>query len=103
MATYIALLRYTQKGLESIKDSPDRLVTDKHTFRAMGGELREFYLLMGHYDIINIVEAPDDETMAKIALTISERGTVQVEVIRAFSEEQYRKIIADLPQPAPGT
>lgn len=102
MATYIVLLRYTQKGLESIKGSPDRLATDKHTFRTMGGELREFYLLMGHYDIIDIVEAPDDETMAKIAFTIGEGGTVQVEVIRAFSEEQYRKIIADLPQPTPG-
>ena len=97
MATYIMLIRFTQQGIQNIKGSPARLSTDKQTFRAMGGELKEFYLVMGQYDIVDVVEAPNDETIAKIALAIGSRGTIHVETLRAFPENEYREIVAVLP------
>ena len=97
MATYISLLRLTQQGIESIKESPARLDKAKQAFRAMGGELKEFYLVMGRYDAVVVAEAPDAETVAKLTLAISSAGALRTETLRAFPEEEYRKIIAALP------
>ena len=97
MATYICLLRFTQQGIENIKESPARLDKGKQAFRAMGGELKEWYLVMGRYDAVAVAEAPDDETMAKLSLAIGSAGAIQGETLRAFPEEEYRKIIAALP------
>jgi len=97
MATYISLLRYTQQGIQNIKESPARLDKAKQAFRAMGGELKEFYLVMGRYDAVVVSEAPDDETAAKLTLAIGSAGAIRTETLRAFPEEEYRKIIAALP------
>ena len=97
MATYISLLRFTQQGVQNIKESPARLDRAKEAFRAMGGELKEFYSVMGRYDAVVVAEAPDDETVAKLTLAISSAGAIRTETLRAFPEEEYRKIIAALP------
>lgn len=97
MPTYITLIRWTEKGIENVKESPTRLDAAKKAFQSMGAELKEFYLVMGQYDIIIISEAPDDETVSKLALTIGSKGAIRTETLRAYSEAEYRKIIADLP------
>jgi len=97
MSTYIMLHHYTQKGIENIKQSPTRLDAVREAFKVMGAELKQFYLVAGQYDIVTITEAPDDETMAKCALAVGSKGTVTTETLRAFTEEEYRKIIAALP------
>ena len=97
MPTYVTLLQFTQKGLENIKDGPGRLDAARKLFRQLGGELKGFYLLLGHYDALAIFDAPDAETVAKGALASAAKGTVRTETMRAFSEEDYRRIVAGLP------
>jgi len=97
MATYIMRVGYTQKGIENIKESPARLDVVRKAFQSMGAELKEFYLVMGRYDIVCVLEAPDDETVAKLALTLGSKGSVRSETLRAFTENEYRKIISALP------
>ena len=97
MATYIMLIHYTQKGIENVKQSPTRLDAAKKAFKAMGAELKEFYLVAGRYDIVVVAEAPNDETIAKCALDLASKGSVATETLRAFKEDEYRKIIAALP------
>jgi uncharacterized protein with GYD domain len=97
MATYISLINFTQKGIENIKESPKRLEMAKEAFKAMGAELKQFYLCMGRYDVIVISEGPDDETVAKAALTIGSRGAVRTESFRIFNESEYQKLIRELP------
>ena len=97
MATYIVLLRYTQQGVEKIKESPARLDAAKKAFQAVGAELKQWYLVMGQYDAVVVGEAPDDETVAKLALAIGSQGSIRTETLRAFTEDEYRKIIAALP------
>ena len=97
MATYITLCRLTQQGIEKIKESPARLDAAKKSFQAFGAEIKDFYLLIGTYDMIVMIEAPDDETAAKLALAIGKQGNIRTETIRAFKEEEYRQIIAALP------
>jgi uncharacterized protein with GYD domain len=97
MPIYISLIRFTQKGMETIKEGPKRLEAAKQRFRAAGGELKAFYLVTGQYDAVAITELPNDEAVARVALGSGAMGNVRTETLRAFSEEEYRKIIAALP------
>ena len=87
MATYITLVNYTQKGIEKIKESPNRLDAAKKVFQAMGAEIKDFFLVMGRYDIVLIFEAPNDETVAKVALALGGVGCCQDRDLSGF----YRK------------
>jgi len=97
MATYITLLNFTQKGVENIKDGPTRLDQAKKMFSSKGAEIKEFYLVMGQYDAIIITEEPDDSTAAGLRLATGALGNVSTETMRAFTEEEYRDIVAELP------
>ena len=97
MPTYILLVSWTHKGIENVKESPSRLDAAKRAFQAVGAQLKEFYLVMGQYDMVVIAEAPDDETAAKLALTIGSAGAIRTETLRAFTEAEYRTIVASLP------
>ncbi len=97
MPTYITLINYTQRGIEEIKDSPNRLQAAKEAIRAAGGELREFYLTMGRFDAISIGEAPNDEVYARTILALGAGGRIRTESLRAFTEDEFRSIVAGLP------
>jgi len=97
MATYIMLFRFTRQGIQNIKESPARVEAAKQAFQAMGAKVKEFYSVMGRYDTVFILEAPNDETVAKAALAIGSLGNVRTETLRAFTEDEYKKIVAGLP------
>jgi uncharacterized protein with GYD domain len=97
MATYISLIRFTEQGIKNIKESPTRLEAARKMFEKAGAKLKEFYLVTGQYDAIVISEAPDDTAVAKLLLSLGERGNVRSETLRAFNESEYRKIISSLP------
>jgi len=96
MPTYISLINFTQKGAESIKDGPKRLEAAKQRFRDAGAELKAFYLVTGQYDAVSIVEAPNDEVVAKLALGTASLGFVRSQTCRAFAEDDYKTIVASL-------
>ena len=96
MAKFISLVKYTAKGIENIKESPNRLDAVKQLCESMGARVDGFYLTMGSYDMVLIVDAPNSETAAKMILAVSSGGSVSTEKLAAFSEEEYRKIISEL-------
>ncbi|HYM30378.1 MAG TPA: GYD domain-containing protein [Candidatus Cybelea sp.] len=97
MPTYITLVNYTEQGIRTVKNAPARLNSVKKQLKDMGGELKAFYLTMGQFDIVTIVEAPDDETAAAMSLTIGAGGNVRTCTLKAFAEPEFRKIIKSLP------
>jgi uncharacterized protein with GYD domain len=97
MPTYITLASWTDQGIRSVKESPARLDAAKEMFRSMGAEIKEFYLVTGQYDMVVVSEAPDDATLAKVALAMGAQGAVRTVTLSAFTEDEYRKIIGDLP------
>lgn len=97
MASFISLLRFTEQGIVNIKEGPARLDLAKKSFQAFGAELKEFFLVMGTYDAIAIFEGPDDETAAKLSMAIGSQGNVRIETLRAFTQDEYRRIISTLP------
>lgn len=97
MPIYIVLGKYTQQGVKTFKESPARLDSVKKAVQDAGGKVHSFYLTMGQYDMMMIAEYPDDETVLKLIITAAGEGNVSTETVRAFSEEEYRRIVADLP------
>jgi uncharacterized protein with GYD domain len=97
MATYISLLSYTQKGVESIKQLPARIDAARQAAKAVGAEIKQVYLVMGQYDAVVISEGPDDETAAKLVLATAMQGNVRTETLRAFPEAEFKRIVAGLP------
>ena len=97
MPHYVTLVRYTQQGITNIKESPARLDAAKKAAEAAGGKIHSWFLTMGRYDGVLISEFPDDETGAKLLLAVASLGNVTTETLKAFTEEEYRKIIAGLP------
>ena len=97
MPTYISLVNYTDQGIRNVKDSPKRLDAARELLKTLGGELKGFYLTMGAYDLIVVVEAPNDEVTAKFALALASAGNVRTTTVKAFPEAEYRRIIAALP------
>jgi uncharacterized protein with GYD domain len=96
MPTYLSLMRWTKEGVEKIKESPARLEAGKKAVEAAGGKIVSFYMLMGEYDMALVVEAPDDATLARISLSLAAKGAVRTETLRAFTEDEYRKIISGI-------
>lgn len=97
MATYITLAKWTRQGAEKIKESPSRLDGFKKLVESAGGSVKAFYMVTGRYDMVVIIEAPDDKAMAKVALATAAKGSIATETLLAFPEEEYRKIIGALP------
>lgn len=97
MPSYLSLVNWTDQGVRNVKESPQRLEAVKQAVQAAGGRLIFFYMLMGEYDIATLFEAPDDETMARVLLSIAAQGNVRTKTLKAFTEEEYRRIIASLP------
>ena len=97
MATYIMLSRFTEQGVQTIKDGPARLDAAKQALQRLGAQLKDFYLTVGQYDAVVVIEAPDDETVAKASLAIGAIGNVRLETLRAFTEDEYREIVGALP------
>jgi uncharacterized protein with GYD domain len=97
MPTYISLVQYTQQGLQKVKDSPGRLDAARKAFEQAGAKIKDFYLVMGEYDLIFVAEAPNDEVVAKLTLMLGSMGNVKTRTSRAFTEGEYRKLIQSLP------
>ena len=94
MPSYIMLVNWTNQGILNVKESPQRLDTFKKAVEAVGGKVTGFYLTMGRYDLVVVVEFPSDEAATTVILKIASLGQVHTETLKAFPEEQYRDIIA---------
>ena len=96
MPTYIALLNWTQQGIGKVNASAKRLDAGRKAFKKAGAEIKDTYMTLGRYDLVCVIEAPDDETYAKAMLSLGSQGNVSSETLKAFSEDQYRKITGSI-------
>lgn len=96
MPIYIALLKWTPHGLQTLKESPSRLDAARKSFEAAGVEMKEFYMVTGRYDMIAICEAPNEGSLARALLSVTSKGAMTSETCRAFTEQEYRQIVGGL-------
>ena len=96
MATYILLANWTEQGIRAVTESPGRLDAFKAVCEKHGGRVASFFMTMGTYDMMAIVEAPDDAALSRIVLTAASGGNIRTNTLRAFPEGEYRKIVGSL-------
>ena len=96
MTTYLMLLNWTDQGIRNVKESPKRLDAVKKLAKEMGGEVKAFYMTLGAHDLVLIVDMPNNDKLASFALKLGSLGNVRTTTLRAFSEEEYRRIIGGL-------
>lgn len=93
MPVYVALSKLTEEGSKTIKKNPERILEVNKDLEAMGVKVMAQYALLGQYDFINILEAPDNDTIVRMSVEIGSRGSVQLQTLPAVAIDQ---LIADL-------
>ena len=98
MPGYVILHKFTQQGAaKMVKSLPERIKHATEDAKKLGARVIGTWVTMGQYDMVAVVEAPDDTTMALIALKVGMEGNVTTQTLRAFSEDEFAKIAAKLP------
>jgi uncharacterized protein with GYD domain len=94
MPTYIVLYRFTDQGLKSIKETVKRAAEVRRMNEERGFKVVGTYWTQGQYDIVSIVESPDEETMTAGLFNIAEAGNVHSETLRAFDESEMSRALS---------
>ena len=89
MATYIMLSTLGPEGAATVKDNPERIKAVNDEVEAMGVKVLQQYALLGPYDFCNILEAPDEKTMARVAITLGARGTLKSLTLTAIPIDEF--------------
>ena len=96
MPQYVVLWNWTDQGIRNVKDAPNRINTFRTEMEKAGGKVIGFYSTAGQYDGVAILEAPDDETMMSVLLSLGSKGNVRTITLKAFPMDEAAKIIGKL-------
>lgn len=94
MGTYIMLSVLTDEGRRTVKMRPERIVEVNKEMEKMGVRIKTQYAVLGPYDFVNIVEAPDNETITKVSTELGARGTVQLMTLAAIPIREFEKTLS---------
>ena len=97
MPGYIVLGKYTQEGLEHLKEMPEIINKHKANCEKVGIRLVGTWCTMGEYDFVSVYDAPDDQAMAVRILDTARGGLVTTQTMRALSEEEFAEVVCKLP------
>jgi uncharacterized protein with GYD domain len=93
MGLYVMLTSLTDEGRKTIKEHPGRIKEVNKEVEAMGVKVLAQYALLGRYDFVNILEAPSNETISKVAVELGARGTLQTMTMVAMKVDDFIKSI----------
>ena len=91
MPTYLMLSRLTERGVQTLHANPSRLAEVNRDVEEMGAKVLHQWASLGEYDFVNVVEAPDDLTIAKVSLALGARGSVKVESLPLIAVDDFLK------------
>ncbi len=89
MPMYIMLTRLTSDGVKTLKDNPSRVHEVNKEVEQMGVTVQSQWATLGEYDFVTVVEAPDEQTMAKLSIEMGSRGTVMNQTLTAIDAEAF--------------
>ena len=96
MATYIVLSNFTEQGIRNIKDSPKRAEAFKNMAKKSGLTVKDLFWTLGQYDVVAILEAPDDMSITSLGLSIGALGNIRTQTLRAYSESEIKLILGKM-------
>ena len=94
MITYIGLLSFTDKGLQSIKDTTKRAAAAKEAAKKSGVNMRDVFWTLGDYDVVCVIEAEDEAALTAFSIATAQQGNVRTRTLRAFTAAEMDKILA---------
>jgi len=89
MPTFIMLSKLTPEGVQTVKSNPQRIREVNHEIEQLGATVTAQWAVLGRYDFVNIVEAPDEVTMARISLELGSRGTASYETLSGIPVDDF--------------
>lgn len=89
MPTFIMISRLTPEGVQTIKNNPQRIKEVNQEIEQLGAEVKEQWATLGQFDFVNVIEAPDEQTMARISLELGSRGTARYESLPAIPVDDF--------------
>ena len=93
MPTYIMLTKLTPEGIQTIKNNPARIREVNTEVAQLGAEVKAQWATLGEYDFVNVIEAPDDKTVARVSLELGSRGTGKYETMSAIPVDDFIALI----------
>ena len=97
MPIYIMLANFTEQGIRKVEASPKRADDFKNAAKKAGATVRDVFWTLGQYDVVAIVEAPDDVSMTAAGLGLGKLGNVRTQTLRAFSAADMKNILGKMP------
>jgi uncharacterized protein with GYD domain len=89
MPTYIMLSTLTPEGVQTVKNNPQRIKEVNKELEQIGAKVVAQWAVLGQFDFINVIEAPDEKTMAKVSLELGSRGTAQYQSLAAIPIDEF--------------
>ena len=89
MPTYVMLSTLTPEGVQTLKNNPQRLLEVNKEIEQLGATVKAQWAVLGRFDFVNIVEAPDEQTMSRVSLELGSRGTARYESLVAIPIDDF--------------
>ena len=96
MITFISLCTFTDQGIRTIKESTKRADMVMEAASKFGSKMTQLYWTQGQFDLISIIESPDEASAAAFGLAIASSGNVRMQTLRAFNRNEMNNILAKL-------
>ncbi len=96
MPTYVSLINWTDQGIRNVKETVDRAAKAEELLQKYGARFERLYWTVGPYDIVAILEAPDDESATAFLLELGSLGNVRTTTLRAYDRDQMSGILGRL-------
>ena len=97
MPTYVGLVTLTEQGIRNVKDTTKRAKSFREMAELAGVKVKEILWTMGRYDLVLVVDAPNDETMCRVTLRLGMLGNAKTETLKAFSAQEMDQVLKGLP------
>ena len=97
MPTYIALSTFTDQGIRSVKDTTQRAAAVKELAEKFGARMTRIYWTLGHYDLVAIIEADDEQSALTFAMSIGAAGNIRTHTLRAFNADEMSAVLSKMP------
>ena len=94
MPTYIMLSTLSEQGLQTLRANPDRLREVNRDVEELGARVLHQWFILGPYDFVNIVEAPDAATVAQISVALGARGSAKLQTYEAIGVDDFLNVLA---------
>ena len=96
MATYVVLSQFTDQGIRAVKNSAQRAGQAAELAKTFGCEMKQIYWTLGKYDIVTVIEAPDEQSFMAFGLALGSLGNIRTQTLRALSKDEFSAVLGKL-------